>query len=206
MTSILLDKIEDAIWIANSLFERGKTSGSTANLSFLHEGKVYISGTGTCFGTLSQEMFSVIDLDGNHLDGVKPSKEYPLHTLFYKKNPDVKAVIHTHSFYATLWSCYCRSDGRNVVPHYTPYLRMKVGDIGSVAYALPGSKELFQAFSEVLDDRCGYLLQNHGPVVGAVDLFSAFYGLEELEESAHIAWELRHSGLAHIEDRSNLDF
>ncbi|MBW7572685.1 class II aldolase/adducin family protein [Caproiciproducens faecalis] len=206
MTSLLQDKIDDAIWIANSLFERGKTSGSTANMSFLHDGKVYISGTGTCFGTLSQQSFSVIDLDGNHLDGIKPSKEYPLHTLFYKHNPGVAAVIHTHSFYATLWSCYCRSGERNVIPNHTPYLRMKVGDIGTVAYAAPGSKELFQAFSQVLDDRRGYLLQNHGPVVGAADLFSAFYGLEELEESAHIAWELRNSGLTNIEDRSDLDF
>lgn len=193
MTEALQTQFDNAIWIANSLFERGKTAGSSANMSFLSDGKVYITGTGTCFGKLTKESFSIIDLDGKHLDGTKPSKEFPLHILLYQNNPQVKAVIHTHSFYATLWSCYCTSGERNVIPSHTPYLQMKLGDIGSVPYAPPGSQKLFQAFSHVLDDRCGYLLQNHGPVVGAPDLWSAFYGLEELEESAHIAWELRHN-------------
>ncbi len=191
MTETWQKQLADAIWIAKSLFDRGKTAGSSANLSFMSAGKVYITGTGTCFGTLTSESFSIIDLDGNHLSGIKPSKEFPLHTLFYKNNSRIGAVIHTHSFYSTLWSCYCQSTARNIIPNHTPYLRLKLGDIGAVAYAPPGSKELFAAFAGVLDDRCGYLLQNHGPVVGAPDLFSAFYALEELEESAHIAWELR---------------
>lgn len=185
-----MGRIEDTVWVAHSLFARGNATGSTANISFMQEGRIYISGTGTCFGRLSREDFSVIDLDGNHLDGVKPSKEYPLHLLFYKKNPKVKAVIHTHSFYAALWSCCCKEEGRNVVPSYTPYLRMKVGDIGMVEYAAPGSEELFRAFEKVLDGRRGYLLKNHGLIVGDSDPLAAFYGAEELEESARIAWEM----------------
>lgn len=30
----LVQKLEDAVWIGRSLFERGKTSGSSANMSF----------------------------------------------------------------------------------------------------------------------------------------------------------------------------
>ncbi|MFR9062396.1 MAG: class II aldolase/adducin family protein [[Clostridium] scindens] len=86
-----------------SLFERGKTAGSTANLSFRHE-DASISASGTCFGTLKSEDFAVMDMDGNHVGGPAPSKEYPLHRLLYEKK-DVGAVIHVHSFYATLWSC-----------------------------------------------------------------------------------------------------
>ena len=41
-------KKEDAIWIAKTLFERGRATGSSANLSFLHEGHIYITGSGTC--------------------------------------------------------------------------------------------------------------------------------------------------------------
>ena len=39
MDEILKKKLEDAVWVAHSLFERGKTSGSSANMSFLHNGK-----------------------------------------------------------------------------------------------------------------------------------------------------------------------
>jgi ribulose-5-phosphate 4-epimerase/fuculose-1-phosphate aldolase len=182
---------DDALWITRSLFERGKTAGSTANISFRYKDHLYISGTGTCFGTISKAQFSELDMDGHHLGGTDPSKEYPLHLLMYKNDPGAGAVIHTHSFYATLWSCYCGHDGEKAIPKYTPYLEMKLGAIGWVPYAPPGTKKLFDAFLKVLDHRKGYLLRNHGPVVSGEDLFSAFYALEELEESARIAWELR---------------
>ena len=54
MDKELEQKLEDAVWAARSLFERGKTSGSSANMSFYHEGKIYVSASGTCFGTLTK--------------------------------------------------------------------------------------------------------------------------------------------------------
>ena len=64
-------KIEDAIWVARELFERGKATGSSANLSFLHDGAIYITGSGTCFGRLTKESFSKVSWDGEVLNGVK---------------------------------------------------------------------------------------------------------------------------------------
>lgn len=183
--------INDALWIAHTLFDRNKAAGSTANLSFRLGEHIYVSGTGTCFGKLKKEDFSIMDLQGNHLGGVKPSKEFPLHLLFYQNKKDVGAVIHTHSFYSTLWSCCCGKIDQSAIPEYTPYLQMKLGPVGLIPYAPPGSKELFDVFLQELDDRRGYLLKNHGPVVGDKNLLAAFYALEELEESARIAWMLR---------------
>ncbi len=68
---------------------------------------------------------------------------------------------------------------------------MKLGDIGLVEYAKPGSQELFQLFAHKVGEPNGYLLGNHGPIVGAVNLMEAYYGLEELEESCKIAWMLK---------------
>jgi len=73
-------KYKDAIWIAKSLFERGKVSGSSANMSFLHEGNIYITGSGTSFGVLTEKDFSVVNMKGEHISGIQPSKELPLHT------------------------------------------------------------------------------------------------------------------------------
>jgi len=119
----LEQKFRDAIWIGKVLFDRNKVSGSSANMSFLHEGKVYITGSGTCFGRLTKEDFAVTTPDGEHLAGPKPSKELPLHLALYKNKPDVQAVIHTHSFYSTLWSCLRHENERDIMPEYTPYLR-----------------------------------------------------------------------------------
>ena len=145
----LQQKMETAIWIGKSLFERGKTAGSSANLSFLHDGVLYISGSGTCFGFLKPEDFScVAPATGKLLGGVKPSKELPLHQHLYQKSDTIQAVIHTHSFYATLWSCLPHPNSADVIPSHTPYLKMKLGTVGLIPYAKPGSQELFRLFAE----------------------------------------------------------
>ncbi len=198
MDKELEEKIKCAVWVGKSLFERGKTAGSTANMSFRHKDKIYITGSGTCFGLLEEGLFSVLSLDGDHLEGIRPSKEYPLHLALYHKTEDIQAVLHTHSFYSVLWSCLPQEDERDCIPSYTPYLKMKLGTVGMIPYYKPGSKELFDAFQTRIHDSDGYLLANHGPVVGDRDILSAFYSLEELEESARIAWELRHERAAVI--------
>lgn len=184
------EKLNQTIWVAKSLFERGKVAGSAANISVRDGELVYISGSGTCFGTLKKSDFAVVNMEGRHIEGPKPSKELPLHLMMYEKS-GVEAVIHTHSFYATLWSCLKHEDTSDVFPSYTPYLRMKVGKIGVIPYAAPGSEELFQNFRLGLEKSDGYLLQNHGIVVGGKNILDAFYGAEELEETARTAWKLR---------------
>ena len=191
MDATLKNKIETAIWVGKSLFDRGKTAGSSANMSFRHNDTIYISGSGTCFGTLSESSFSVVDLDGNNVSGIKPSKELPLHLMLYRKDDSIGAVLHTHSIYSVLWSCLEHKNISDCIPSYTPYLKMKLGTVGLVPYAKPGSKELFDLFEKNIDQSDGYLLQNHGAVVGDKDMMSAFFCLEELEESARVAWEFR---------------
>lgn len=195
------EQIAEACWIAKSLFDRNKTSGSSANLSFLWNNRVYITASGQCFGRLTEDSFAITDLQGNVLNGKVPSKELPLHLAMYKKaGSEVSAVIHVHSFYATLWSCLSHvGKEMDVIPSYTPYLDMKLGKIRLVPYGKPGSEVLFEAFRENCGAENGYLLAHHGPVVGAKTLTEAFYGLEELEESARISWELRDiSGIKEI--------
>lgn len=181
---------KETIWAAGTLFARGKATGSTANISFRYNGKIYISASGTCFGTLKPEEFAVLDEDGSHLSGPAPSKEAPLHLMMYEKE-GVEAVIHTHSFYSVLWSCLDHDNCKDIMPEYTPYLRMKLGAVGLVPYAAPGSQELFDLFRSRVKESDGFLLKNHGPIVGGKNIMAAFYAMEELEESAKIAWHFR---------------
>ncbi len=176
--------------MCHSLFERGKASGSSANMSFRIDDKVYITGSGTCFGTMKAEDFSVINTKGEHIEGILPSKEFPLHLALYNVR-DVRAVIHTHSFYSTIWSCIVHENEKDCIPQYTPYLQMKLGSVGIVPYHKPGSKELFAAFEARINDSDGFLLQNHGPIVAGKDVMDAFAVIEELEESAKIAWTVQ---------------
>ena len=192
----LKSKLDTAVWIAHSLFERGKTSGSSANLSFRHKDHIYISISGSSFGTMKEDDFAVISLDGSILSEKKPSKEWPLHLTLYGKSPDIGAVIHTHSTYSVLWSFVPSSTEHDCIPDHTPYLKMKLGTVGLIPYEKPGSEALFSAFRNEINKSDGYLLKHHGPVVPGKTMMDAFYCLEELEESARIAWELYRAGIS----------
>ena len=185
--SSLEECLAQAIWVGKSLFDRGKVSGSAANLSFRCGDRIYITASGSCFGTLSPETFSQISPAGEHLAGPKPSKEWPLHLALYER-VEVGAVLHIHSTFATLWSCLPHPDPEDVLPGLTPYLKMRVGRVALVPFAPPGSQELFDHFREHLGDTNCYLLAHHGPVAGNRDLLQAFYDLEELEETAKLSW------------------
>lgn len=191
----LEEKLAEAIWAAKSLFDRGKTSGASANLSVRHGERLYVTGSGTCFGRLRLSDFSEVSLMGEHLGGPKPSKEFPLHAILYRKSEEIQAVLHIHSPYAVIWSCLEHRNETDCIPDHTPYLKMKLGTVGMIPYEKPGSKELFTAFEERVRDSDGYLLGKHGPVVGGRDIMDAFYKIEELEESSRIAWELKKAGI-----------
>lgn len=191
MDEQLNKKLQDAIWAARSLFERSRTCGSSANMSFLHDGKIYITASGSCFGRLTEEDFAIVTMEGEALNGKKPSKEFPLHRYYYEKSDRIQSVIHTHGPYAVLWSCHKFDRDTDVIPKYTPYLEMKVGKIALVPYSKPGSPELFEAFRKTVDKGDAYLLKNHGAIVGGASVLEAFYGIEELEESAKIACEIQ---------------
>ena len=180
--------LAEALWVAHSLFERGKTSGSSANLSFRVDDRVYITASGSCFGTLKEGDFSQVSLNGSLLAGEKPSKELPLHLHFYRNKPGIQAVIHTHGPYAALWSCRKDLDENDAIPAFTPYLEMKLGKVACVPYAKPGSQELFDFFERELPKGEGFLLRNHGAIVGGKSIMEAFFRLEELEESARLAY------------------
>lgn len=186
-----MNSIECAIRTAKALFYRNKVSGSSANMSIKINNDIYITRSGSCFGCLEENDFVNVALNDNR---IKPSKELPLHQYLFEHNPNIQAIIHTHSTYSTLASSIYKSgnDGFVDIPSPTPYLKMKVGNIGWVDYAKPGSKELFEKFCEGLINDCdAYLLKNHGVIIGSDNIMDAFYKVEEFEEACKNSFLLK---------------
>lgn len=185
--SELEKKLEAAIWSAKTLFQKGVVSGSTGNISFIHNQVMYISRSGSCFGRLCHDDFAQLDLQGNILQG-RPSKEFPIHLALYQTGDEYTAIIHTHSFYSTILSCYKDTEFhlKNLFS-YTPYLYMMTkGKIQCVEYATPGSEALFQQFKEKIETHTQmFVLKNHGIVACAEDMYKAYNLIEEMESSAH---------------------
>lgn len=213
-TTSLNDKLQLACAIAKSCFDRNMGSGTTGNLSFKHNGYIFITAGGTCFGFLTPEDFAAVpvsensslsaftDAEKEYIEKAlsrKPSKELKLHQLVYARlmrdGVENGAVIHTHATYSVLWSCIPDLDADDCVPKITPYLDMKMGPCGLIPYEKPGSPELFAAFEQLAGDHYGWLLAHHGLLAGGKDLMQAFGRSEELEETCKVAWMARNAGL-----------
>ena len=106
MDEILQKKLNDAVWVAHSLFDRGKTSGSSANLSILHNGTIYITASGTCFGTLQASDFAAVTMDGETKSALKPSKE--LRTCRQSSIPTARILCCGRAAGLTGRQRYCR--------------------------------------------------------------------------------------------------
>ena len=90
-------------------------------------------------------------------DGV-PSSESLLHLAIYRARPDVGAVMHTHSVYASALAVA----GRPLPPIVDELVVYAGGQVEVAEYGFPGSEELAQAGVAALGDRRAVLLRHHG--------------------------------------------
>lgn len=176
----------DIVAAARSVFTRSLTHGSTGNLSVRVGNRIIVTPTGSSLGTVEIEDLSVIDIDGEHMKGPKPSKEAFLHALMYRARPDATAVAHTHSTYAAAVSCMDGLDPFDALPPLTAYFAMRVGRLPLLPYHPPGDPSLQVIAEAVAKDHAALLLSNHGPVVAGASLGAALDALEELEETAKL--------------------
>ena len=186
-------KLRDQICLlAKSMFDRGLTGGSTGNISARTEdGGLLVSPTGSSFGRLNPAELSRFDAAGQHIAGLKPTKEMPLHSAFYETRKSAGAVVHLHSCHSVAWSMMPEIDPDNVLPPLTPYAIMKLGKVQLLPFFMPGDAAMGEALRSLGGKRSAVLLANHGPVVAGKDVEAACNAIEELEETAKLAIMMR---------------
>ncbi len=183
---------EQICLLAKSMFDRGLTGGSTGNISARTEdGGLLVSPTGSSFGRLDPAELSRFDAAGQHIAGLKPTKEMPLHSAFYETRKSAGAVVHLHSCHSVAWSMMPGIDPDNVLPPLTPYAIMKLGKVQLLPFFMPGDAAMGEALRSLGGKRSAVLLANHGPVVAGKDVEAACNAIEELEETAKLAIMMR---------------
>jgi 3-dehydro-4-phosphotetronate decarboxylase len=170
---------------SKSLFERGLTPGSSGNILLRKHDGFLATPTNACLGFMDLGL-AKLDAAGRVLFGDPPMKEMPLHAASCKARPDVNAVVHLHSTYATLFSCRVDTSPEDALAAITPYVVMRVGYVPIIPYTRPGSRDIGQPIAAKAGYHDALLLANHGPVVAAASLDAAIYVMEELEETAKL--------------------
>lgn len=178
--------IDDLIAAGARVAAAGISPGSSGNVSILAGDLVYMTGTGTDLGRLSEPDIAVVTLEGEFVRGSKPSKELALHLAFFAKNPGHSAVVHLHSPFAVAASCLEPWSETSAIPPLTPYFVMRVGQTPLVPFRVPGDPDLAAQLLALPLPFQGALLANHGQIVSATGLDAAIEAAIELEEACRI--------------------
>ena len=92
--------------VGRFLFARGWVPATSGNFSArLDDGTILVTVSGKNKGELDPEGLMRIDADGMAMmPERRPSAETPLHLMIYRRFPDARVVLHTHSPLATVLS------------------------------------------------------------------------------------------------------
>jgi L-fuculose-phosphate aldolase len=178
-------ELKQAIIDACLLLEaRGDIIGTYGNASArIPEGLIVTPSRVDYHAITPDDMMTVAD-DGSVLDGHRiPSSETSVHRLIYRARPDVGAVLHTHSFYATALSCLHVD-----IPVIVEEQSQVVGDeIRCTNYVPAGQHEkLGEEVARALGKSNGVLLANHGVVACGRTIDEALFVTQVVERVAHM--------------------
>jgi L-fuculose-phosphate aldolase len=175
----------EVVRTGQAMLERGLVAGTWGNVSIRVPGVelVAVTPSGRDYRSLRPEDIAVVDMRGKQVAGeLTPSTEVPLHLAIYAARPDIGAIVHTHSIFASA----CAASRRPLPPIIEDLVQLAGGAIEVAAYALPGTAELAANAVAALADRQAVLLANHGAVGCGRTSGEALLACELVEKGAQI--------------------
>ena len=191
----MLEQLKEEVFQANlELPERGLIKYTWGNVSAFHreKGLFVIKPSGVGYDDMKASDMVVCDFDGNVIEGdLNPSSDMPTHAVLYKEFPEIGAVVHTHSTWATIWA----QAGLDVPAMGTTHADTFYGTVPCARFLTQAEidrgyeEETGNAIVETFRERGikpmevpGVLLHGHGPFTWAKDAKGAVLNAVVLDE------------------------
>ena len=170
--------------VSRRMVELGLNRGTAGNASVRCGEGLLITPSALPVSEMTASNMVQMTLDGKVLQGGKPSSEWRFHCDILKARPEIGAVLHSHSPFATTLACL-----RREVPAVHYMIALAGGDsIRCMPYSLFGEQQLSDDALEALQGRKACLLGNHGMIALGVDLDDALVVAQEVEFLCEIYW------------------
>ena len=195
MSDALQNAKDEVLWGCRLMVERGYLLGTVGNLSARADGTdlVVITPTSLPYDTMTEEDLVVVNLNGEIVSGKhQPSIECSMHLGVYRARPELRALVHTHSKYATTVSLIKELD---IMPAIDTEQSLYLGgDINIVPFAFPGSKELAEYVKEGIGTNAGLLMANHGALGVGISMKDAVIASDIIERNSEMYLLLKAGG------------
>jgi ribulose-5-phosphate 4-epimerase/fuculose-1-phosphate aldolase len=144
-----------------------------------------VNPEGLFWSEVTASSLLLCNLDGKIVEGTGTVElsAFSLHAPIHRRNKTARAVLHTHSPYAT---ALCLLDDGIVEPAFLPGLQF----FGKIAYDEDCQGAAFSASegdreAAILGDHHVLMMRNHGPIAVGPTVAAAFDRLYYLEETCH---------------------
>ena len=161
----------------------GINQGTSGNVSVRYGDRMLVTPSGIPYEELNPRDIVATKLkgDGSKWEGdLAPSSEWRFHLNIYQARPDVGAVVHTHSMYATVLAI-C---GKPIPAVHYMVAASGGHDIRIAKYATYGTEQLSKNALEALEGRTCCLLKNHGVIATGPNIKRALWLAGEVETVA----------------------
>ena len=163
---------------------KGVNQGMSGNLSVRCDNGYLITPSGMAYEQCTPDDMVWMGFDGKVDGRRKPSSEWRFHHDILASRPEIGAVIHTHSRFATTLACLQRD-----IPAFHYMIAMAGGNsIRCTPYATFGTQVLSDLALAALQGRKACLLGNHGLIVLGETLQRALALTIEVESLCEMYW------------------
>jgi L-fuculose-phosphate aldolase len=166
------------------LYKNRLTTTSGGNISLrVSDEIIVITPSATDKGRMRWREVGLMNIFGENLTPeLKPSIESEMHLSIYKRNKDIKAIVHAHPVTATAFT----ATKSKINTTLTAEARAILGDPVLVPYALMGTVDLASVAADHVLHSDILLLENHGILTTGSTLLQAFDKIEVLENAARM--------------------
>ena len=168
----------------------GINQGKAGNVSARFDDGYLVTPSGLAYDETSPADIVRMDFTGIAAGTCRPSSEWRFHQDIYVARPEVNAVVHTHSPYATTLACMGLE-----VPAFHYMVAVAGGkSIRCAPYATFGTQALSDHAVAALHDRKACLLANHGLIAVGPSLKDALALAVEVEALCGQYWRVLQIG------------
>ncbi len=159
----------------------GLVAGAGGNISARDGGTVWMKPSGVAMDDMTPDDLCGIALaDGRQTHGAhKPTSEFNMHLAVYRARPEVRAVFHTHS----PWASGVISSGAELKAMFAEFV-CDLGRVGRIPYITPTTGALAQAVGDMAAGHDTMLMVNHGILAVGVTMKQAYYRCLVVEDAA----------------------
>ena len=175
---------EAIVATARAMNAAGINRGTAGNVSARASCGFLITPSAVPYDATTADAIVAVNDQGESIGLLAPSTEWRFHREIYRHRPDVHAIVHTHSPFATALACLDRG-----IPAFHYMVALAGGnDIRCAAYATFGTQELANHVVAAMVGRKACLMSHHGMTAAGETLKAALALAIEVETLAEMYW------------------